>query len=404
MEYLLQKQKIKTEEKELKRSRESDAYSSQPFGRKGRQQTSVRYMEQSLVQKIKIPDNQIPVDISSRNNGPKWIGTINLGEDELTRHHIIPFKMIHVFLNLAMKEIENKSLSKSKINAWFLTALHTAKDTQENAGWDKFDSEIENERFSIIDDNEVLDDDNPISIEKLKLLEAAVSWMPGNIFIGPSYRLDDSKKEDEIDESAKYLIGESRYKMYQRTYDAMRSFIQDSSQQKELQSALEGLKRIAEQKVPYQYADMQEAWTKIESEDDVKKLEMLKGRNDSTVKKNLDTKRRILRDYALDPHKPNPNYYIPTEYIIDHIDGGTKILAALLQLQKGRVREWDDTAREIGTLYGKSVCAILKYQTITFYVEDVINGCRQIVRSNKREEIMQEIIDLAYAVKKDNAN
>lgn len=397
MEYLVQSQKVKTDKEVLKQNGTSDKHIYQPVTQKQWYQTSVQYMEKAPVQKIKIEGNQIPADISSRDNGPKWIGSIPLGEDDLTRHHIIPFKLIHDFFNLAIRTIEAQSLPKDKINKWLLTAIHTAKDTQESVGWEKFDLGMDDERFSEIKDDEVSDNDTPISVAKLKLLDAAISWMPGNIFIGPTCRMDDSKKGDEIDESAKYLIGEAQYQIYQQTYDAMLHFMKDQNQQEELMTALDGLKKIAERREPYSYEDTRSAWTRIKDGEDLNRLEVVAG-SDKTVGKNIRVKRGMIEKHNKDRYKPNPDYFIPSEYVLNMISGGPQLLAVLLKFQTGRVRGGDDKPKGIGELCEKKVFVIRKYQWITFYVEDVIDGCKQIVRSDKRETIVKEIIDLAYAI------
>lgn len=408
MEYLLQSKKTKTEEKEIKKSRLSGDYMFTASRQQEPHQTSLRYMDQAPVQKIKIQDDKIPDEISSRNNGPKWIGQERENETDLTRHHIIPFKLIRKFFDLAIKEIEAKSIDK--MNEWLLASFHTAKDVQAHPGWEKFDPCIETELFSGVSDREISDNTNPISMDALKLLEAAFSWMPGNIFIGPSYRMDDSKAEDEIDASVRYLIGEDRYKLYETTFEAMQEFVKNPATyttthpkthittNSKLTIALEGLAAIAKQKEPVRYTDTRDAWLKIESKGDVDRLDTLTKGN-KIVHKNISAKRKMLRNHEQDASKPNPNYYIPTEYILDNIVGGTELLAVLLNLQKVRVRYEDDERREIGTLCGRQIYAIRKYQTITFYTEDVINGCKQIARSDKRETVRDEIIDLAYAIK-----
>lgn len=411
MEYLLQSKKTKTEEKEIKKSRLSGDYMFTASRQQEPHQTSLRYMDQAPVQKIKIQDDKIPDEISSRNNGPKWIGQERENETDLTRHHIIPFKLIRKFFDLAIKEIEAKSIDKMKMNEWLLASFHTAKDVQAHPGWEKFDPCIGTEIFSGVSDREISDNTNPISMDALKLLEAAFSWMPGNIFIGPSYRMDDSKAEDEIDASVRYLIGEDRYKLYETTFEAMQEFVKNPATyttthpkthittNSKLTIALDGLSTIAKQKEPVRYTDTQDAWTRIESKEDVDKLDALTKRGDRTVRTNITAKRKILKKYAEDSHSQNPAYYIPTEYILDNIVGGTELLAILLNLQKIRVRYEDDKKRKIGTLCGRQIYAIRKYQTITFYTEDVINGCKQIARSDKRETVRDEIIDLAYAIK-----
>lgn len=411
MEYLLQSKKTKTEEKEIKKSRLSGDYMFTASRQQEAHQTSLRYMDQAPVQKIKIQDDKIPDEISSRNNGPKWIGQERENETDLTRHHIIPFKLIRKFFDLAIKEIEAKSIDKMKMNEWLLASFHTAKDVQAHPGWEKFDPCIGTEIFSGVSDREISDNTNPISMDALKLLEAAFSWMPGNIFIGPSYRMDDSKAEDEIDASVRYLIGEDRYKLYETTFEAMQEFVKNPATyttthpkthittNSKLTIALDGLSTIAKQKEPVRYTDTQDAWTRIESKEDVDKLDALTKRGDRTVRTNITAKRKILKKYAEDSHSQNPAYYIPTEYILDNIVGGTELLAVLLNLQKIRVRYEDDEKRKIGTLCGRQIYAIRKYQTITFYTEDVINGCKQIARSDKRETVRDEIIDLAYAIK-----
>lgn len=178
----------------------------------------------------------------------------------LARHHVIPFNVLRDFFNLLFQQsIGHRGISfqlgdfisKILVNAVARenAALGVSNDPTENLANLRNslsvygnEDELYNGIVNLFDfyrlPQNPLDLANIVingrledaeTVERMKVIvQAALSWMPFNLFEGPSgeYRSDDPG--DEFEENAALPVGEENLNALRRAYDRMRSYVQNS--------------------------------------------------------------------------------------------------------------------------------------------------------------------------------
>lgn len=138
-----------------------------------------------------------------------------------TRHHIIPFDTLKRFFNLAVElSLRNQGLFSDYINEVIRGITRQFRDAPGMGYVQRPPTSYFNGPLTV-------------EVEANERMQAALTWLPGNIFYGPSPGLRSDDPRDGFETGSRRIVGDSIYNLLQDINTDMNNFLREERYQTE---------------------------------------------------------------------------------------------------------------------------------------------------------------------------